>query len=130
MTTTTHSTADVLDAHYEAALQSIRLASRDHELHREAAAAAEDPRESGFWQAQRDMAAREWGQALGAAAAIEQLADAFGVDLAHDRRRTWGHPPGRPLALMRPDSAPTAPAGTAPAPTRSLPTTTPPRGPL
>lgn len=78
--------ADVIDAHYDAALPSIRLAQRDHDRHREAAAATEG-RERGQWQAQADMAAREWGHALGAADALEGLADALGVQLANDRRR-------------------------------------------
>lgn len=86
MTTTTNSTADVLDAHYEAALQAIRLAARDYEAHTTKAAETTG-RERGVWGAQRDMAAREWERALGAADAIEGLADALGVDLAHDRRR-------------------------------------------
>lgn len=82
--TTTH-TAETLNIHYDRARAAIDAHRRGHDRHREAAAAT-DGADRGRSQAQADMAAREWERALGAADAIEQLADALGVDLAHDRR--------------------------------------------
>lgn len=39
------------------------------------------------WEGQRDLVARDWDGALGAAAALEQLADVLGVAFTEDRRR-------------------------------------------
>lgn len=86
MSSTTHTTADVLDAHYDAARQAIRQAREAHERHSQAARATNGA-DRGALQAHADIAVREWERALGAAAAIEALADALGVDLEHDRRR-------------------------------------------
>lgn len=90
MSSTTHSTADVLDAHYDAARTAIHQHRTAHEGYRDRerrARQAGDDVTAGREGACADACAREWERALGAAAAIEQLADAFGVDLARDRRR-------------------------------------------
>ena len=44
------------------------------------------PEGAGRWAAAADLAWRDWGRALGAADALERLADSLGVELADDRR--------------------------------------------
>lgn len=90
MNTITHSTADVLDAHYDRTRSAIAQHRTAHDGYRERerrARIACDDVTAGREAACADAAAREWERALGAADAIEALADALGVDLAHDRRR-------------------------------------------
>lgn len=74
-----------VDAHYAAALQAVRLAARDYQAH--TAKIGAHGTERGVWQVQRDLAARDWDRALGATAALEELADVLGVALTDDRRR-------------------------------------------
>lgn len=84
--TTPETVGERVDAHYAAALQAVRLAARDYQAHAAQIAAAHGT-ERGVWQAQRDVAARDWDWALGAAAALEELADVLGVALTDDHRR-------------------------------------------
>lgn len=87
MTATTDSTADVLDGLSLQARTAISEHRDAYEHHHAAARAAHDPETAGREQAVVDAAMTAWNRALGSAAAIEQVADALGVDLANDRRR-------------------------------------------
>ena len=50
--------AERIDAHYAPALQAVRVACRDHQA-QAAKIDATDGAERCFWQAQRDLAARD-----------------------------------------------------------------------
>lgn len=82
-------TARVLNAHYDAARHAIHEHRTAHEGYRERerrARAAGDDDTAGREGACAVLAAREWDRALGAARALEQLADSLEVALANDRR--------------------------------------------
>lgn len=81
---TPETAAERVEAHDSAALQAVRVACRDHQAH---ATKIDDGERGGGGQAQRDLAARDRNRALGAAAALEELADVLGVALTEDRRR-------------------------------------------
>ncbi len=57
--------AERVDVHYAAARPAVRVAARDDQAHAAKVAAAHGG-ERGVWQAQRDVAARDWDWALGA----------------------------------------------------------------
>lgn len=83
---------DVLDDHYAVTLKWIRDQRLAYESHTDAADDAwrdNDPGTSGRERAYADVAQTEWTRALGAATAIESIADTLGLPLAYDRRQ-WG----------------------------------------
>lgn len=78
-----------LDDHYDCARAAIHQHRTAHESYRDRERRARDAGDdegAGREGVYADTSARQWQRALGAAEALEQLADALNVALANDRR--------------------------------------------